>query len=376
MALVPVNCTQCGAAIQIPDEVDKASCMYCGTALIVKDTINKNQANGPNASNLVDLGNVSLEAGRSEEAYGYFTRAIELDSSLAGAWFGKAQSSWGLASLNDTRSKEIILCCEKYFQLSDFDEQAAEKASNLLTRAASGIFAASFEHFTNYGGTYVGQMGSAMAVTNIEASQEWIAKLYSSVSMHSKAIDIADLAIIDLEQHLLAAVNTLNIFVNNSYFVEKIQCHAETSDGRTLNSHSYNVLLRGVEDDDKNRLFSAYENFRDKLLEISKIHSEKYKSVNDILKAQNEKASSSSLCFVATACYGSENYESVVTLREFRDNFLRKFYIGKIFIKFYYKYGAYIAIAIQKSKFLMMLARKLICDPAATLARFILKLSN
>ena len=37
MALVPVNCTQCGAAIQIPDEVDKANCMYCGTALIVKD---------------------------------------------------------------------------------------------------------------------------------------------------------------------------------------------------------------------------------------------------------------------------------------------------------------------------------------------------
>jgi tetratricopeptide (TPR) repeat protein len=373
MALVPVNCTQCGAAIQIPDEVDKANCMYCGTVLMVKETIKKNQSDGPDASKLIDLGNTSLEAGRSEEAYNYFTRAIEADSTSAAAWFGKAESSWGMATLKDIRNKEIILCCEKYVELSENKSAAATKASDLLTRAARGISSASFEYFTEYGGTYVGQMGSAMAVTSEEESQVWIGRLYSTALMHTKAVDIAETANINLVPVLVAYLDTLNEFVQNAFFVQKIQCHAETTDGRRINSHSYNVLLRGVDDDDRNRLFSAYETNRAKLLSVEATYAEKYKSTDEILKAQNDKASSSGLCFVATACYGSESDESVVILREFRDKFLRKHILGEKFIKFYYGYGAYAAIFIRDNRPLLILVRRLICDPAAVLAKIYLK---
>jgi tetratricopeptide (TPR) repeat protein len=373
MALVPVNCTQCGAAIQIPDEMDKANCMYCGTVLMVKETIKKSQSDGPDASKLVELGNISLEAGRSEEALNYFTRAIEADSNSAAAWYGKAESSWGMASLKDIRNKEIILCCEKYVELSEDKSAAATKASDLLTRAASGISSASFEYFTDYGGTYVGQMGSAMAVTNEEESQVWIGRLYSSALMHTKAVDLAETANINLVPVLVAYLDTLNVFVQNAFFVQKIQCHAETTDGRRINSHSYNVLLRGIDDDDRNRLFSAYENHREKLLSLDASHAEKFKSTDEILKAQNDKASSSGLCFVATACYGSESDESVVILREFRDKVLRKYILGKKFINFYYKYGAHAAIFIRGNQLLLILARKLICYPLAVLAKIYLK---
>jgi thermostable 8-oxoguanine DNA glycosylase len=120
-------------------------------------------------------------------------------------------------------------------------------------------------------------------------------------------------------------------------------------------------------------LFSAYETNRAKLLSVEATYAEKYKSTDEILKAQNDKASSSGLCFVATACYGSESDESVVILREFRDKFLRKHILGEKFIKFYYRYGAYAAIFIRDNRPLLILVRRLICDPAAVLAKIYLK---
>jgi hypothetical protein len=44
-------------------------------------------------------------------------------------------------------------------------------------------------------------------------------------------------------------------------------------------------------------------------------------------------------CFVASAVYGSENAPEVIILRRFRDNTLRQFFVGRIFIKAYYHFS-------------------------------------
>jgi hypothetical protein len=44
-------------------------------------------------------------------------------------------------------------------------------------------------------------------------------------------------------------------------------------------------------------------------------------------------------CYIATMAYGDYEHPQVLKLRTFRDEFLRKSYLGRKFIKLYYKYS-------------------------------------
>jgi len=49
--------------------------------------------------------------------------------------------------------------------------------------------------------------------------------------------------------------------------------------------------------------------------------------------------SSSGGCYIATMVYGDYEHPQVLVLREFRDNFLAQFLLGRLFIRFYYKFS-------------------------------------
>jgi len=373
MTLVAAKCPQCGSAIQLPDEVEKANCMYCGTTLMVKETLKQNENSGPDAMRLVELGETSLEASRNEEAYNYFTRAIEAKSELASPWFGKAKASWGLATLDDTRKDEIVLCCNKYVELSARESDALVKASELLSTVASGIANVSFNHFKEYGGTLIGQMGSAMAVTSESETVAWINRLFDAVLMHVDAVNYSTEAEQGVDQAIESLLGSLLPFVDNCYFVKSIGCHAETTEGRKIHTTSSNVLLKGIDDNTRSTLLGLYDTYQKRLVQVSPSLSAKYQDINDIFKQQNEKASSSGLCFVATACYGTQDAEDVATLRAYRDTVLKKSSLGRFFVEKYYKYGPYLASIIRDRKVFMYLGRVLICVPLAKLAKLALR---
>lgn len=52
-------------------------------------------------------------------------------------------------------------------------------------------------------------------------------------------------------------------------------------------------------------------------------------------------------CYVATMVYGSYDAPEVLVLRRFRDDFLQKFYLGRLFIKTYYKYSPHFVKRFQ-----------------------------
>lgn len=60
---------------------------------------------------------------------------------------------------------------------------------------------------------------------------------------------------------------------------------------------------------------------------------------NREILAQNSRQQSQFGCYIATMVYGSYEHPQVLILREFRDNFLASFLLGRLFIKFYYKYS-------------------------------------
>ena len=60
--------------------------------------------------------------------------------------------------------------------------------------------------------------------------------------------------------------------------------------------------------------------------------------------------SSNSGCYIATMVYGDYEHPQVLVLREFRDNFLAKFLLGRLFIRFYYKYSPGWVKALEHNK--------------------------
>jgi hypothetical protein len=64
-----------------------------------------------------------------------------------------------------------------------------------------------------------------------------------------------------------------------------------------------------------------------------------------------------SMCFIATAAYGSRMADEVNILRDFRDHVLLTNSIGKVFVKFYYKVSPPLADFISKHDSLRAIAR-------------------
>ena len=65
-------------------------------------------------------------------------------------------------------------------------------------------------------------------------------------------------------------------------------------------------------------------------------------------------------CFIATAAYGSLLEPQVVTLRQFRDQYLKRTALGRAFIRFYYRHSPPVAAVIARHEWLRFLVRMLL----------------
>jgi hypothetical protein len=73
-------------------------------------------------------------------------------------------------------------------------------------------------------------------------------------------------------------------------------------------------------------------------------------------KSGKEKKSG---CFIATAVYGSHSNE-VVVLKSFRDNTLKNYFLGRLFIHFYYNISPYFVKTIESHHFISMFLRRIL----------------
>ncbi|MCX5804148.1 MAG: VRR-NUC domain-containing protein [Proteobacteria bacterium] len=70
-----------------------------------------------------------------------------------------------------------------------------------------------------------------------------------------------------------------------------------------------------------------------------------------------QPAKRSSGCFITTAVYGSYDSPQVLRFRQFRDQALLRNTFGRLFIKFYYQFGPYMATFVTKSRLLKAISR-------------------
>lgn len=67
-------------------------------------------------------------------------------------------------------------------------------------------------------------------------------------------------------------------------------------------------------------------------------------------------------CFIATLCYGNYDAEEVLILRDYRDNYLKKYLVGRIFIRSYYWISPYVVHFLKDHNRTTQLIRKKFLD--------------
>ncbi len=74
-------------------------------------------------------------------------------------------------------------------------------------------------------------------------------------------------------------------------------------------------------------------------------------------------------CVIATAAYGSPAAAQVVTLRRWRDDYLRQSAFGRAFIRVYYAVSPGIAAVVRRSEFLRKTVRVLLKPVVTAISR-------
>ena len=92
-------------------------------------------------------------------------------------------------------------------------------------------------------------------------------------------------------------------------------------------------------------------------------HSRNRKAYDGAWKSGHRNVTKDDNCFIATACYGNLDAPEVIQLRIYRDKTLCKFFLGRLFIKFYYVVSPFFASLISKSNILKQSTRKHILGP-------------
>lgn len=134
MALIAAKCPSCGGDIQLDDSREFGFCLHCGTKVIVQDAVQKIKVSGSvkldmsdTAVNCLNLADQAFKNENYLEAYNYYTKMLEYDSSSYKATFRKGLCAGYLSDQTSIRTNELI---SGYKQASDMLGALIEKGNS------------------------------------------------------------------------------------------------------------------------------------------------------------------------------------------------------------------------------------------------------
>jgi DNA-directed RNA polymerase subunit RPC12/RpoP len=141
--LILAKCPTCGAILNI-QKGGTVRCEYCGNNFIFKESYGgKTRA----IRNYYDLAYAAQEIGDDAGAYKYFTKVLELDSTEALAWFGKAYAALRSSDASLAGIKEVIALFKRVLpNAASEEEEQLQKAIQEVCYCYAGGF---FESFRN-----------------------------------------------------------------------------------------------------------------------------------------------------------------------------------------------------------------------------------
>ena len=137
MELKTAKCPECGADLQIPEGKDVITCEYCGANVVVKDLLGTSAP----IQNYMSLAASALQGGSFKEAYDYYNKVLETDSTNSDAWFGKAVSAGRMTHVNDVRFDEMVVLFGNAIKYTSQDKQGdvKKKAAVEIDKAVMNV---------------------------------------------------------------------------------------------------------------------------------------------------------------------------------------------------------------------------------------------
>lgn len=332
MTFVAAICPQCAGALQVPDDRDIVKCMYCGIDVVVRQAI---QLVSGNSKNFVELAKAASAAGNYSEAYGYFTKTLEIEPTNAEAWFGKGTAAGWQSTLADFRFGEMRVAYENAVKFSK-DESIAEMKSacaSTMDAVATACYSISFNHAREF-----------IALPNTWT--DYLPRCRQIISLYEVAHNYSP-----DNQGIIA--NIIHLCKDN---IEGVKYNDPYD-----NNYSKTVFLSDQYESDIRNILTVYA---DKLKKL------------DPNYVQPNPQKQSPGCFVVTATMGNEGHPAVSLLRTFRDELLIKSGTGAASVALYYKYGPKVASRIENSLAARSVSYFFVVVPAVCVASIALWLSR
>jgi tetratricopeptide (TPR) repeat protein len=299
--------------------------MYCGKDIIVSEAIEK--ATGPAIDNLLVIARTAKAAGNNKEAYEYFTKVLELNPKHYEAWLGKGESAGWQSTLADFRLPEMITGIEnavKFCPQNTVDVIKAQSA-NILNSVAVAYNKLNLNHVTDYG-----RVGNTR--------EEFYTRCRGIVN----ALELAHLYAPTDKQILDNIITILKMQIEGVY---------------------YKVFTEYGEGAEISHVTPQYESeLRVKMNE----YIEKRRALDSSYQPPVVKKKSG--CFIVTATMGSNNHPYVILLRDFRDKWLSRKAVGRIFIEKYYRYSPQLADFIRERENFRRISHAIVVKPSVKLA--------
>ena len=322
--LVPAICPQCGAQIELANNLEKGFCSFCGTEIIIKDVVKKVKiVNNPTFDNYIKLGDRAYDDKDYGKAQDNYKQALAINPDDWKATYREgictARES-NLASFNLDKavisSKNALKILEE-MKISD-EELAKHKVqmAHDLIGLCIDFFNFAFNHYSEFWTleNSASEMWGRIMVVR-DASNYVVKKLFTDEvislcpkdddgestekwkSLALKEVVTCDVTICEVRKYKSGYSQYGDIYSNTWI---KPELRAEL-----VNEYDeYVALIKSIEPD-----YVPQE-------------------INRTGKAKG--------CYVATAVYGSYDCSEVWVLRRYRDFKLSKSWYGRAFINFYY----------------------------------------
>jgi len=339
MIFKEARCPNCGGELQLPQDKATVKCMYCGGDIIVQDAIHR--AAESNAPNWLLLAKTAIDGRNYQEAFNYYTKVLEVDPQNYEAWFGKGEAAGWLSTLADVRLSEMLTDIEN--AIKNAPEEIKE---NLINRSADCI--------------------NSITIAYYQLMREHLLKFVALEKTWEKYVDQCKIILHFLEYaHILSPKDRRimeNIILICVDLIKGVKYDDPYHSDVWGNPHC--PARAFISERFEENLKLTINQFVNKIQEIDSSYQQP-----KITKAWEDKKG----CFIATATMGSFNHPVVVLMREFRDKWLLQRYMGRIFVRYYYIFGPYLANFIKRSNLLKRLSHFFIITPLVWFARVLLK---
>lgn len=126
MEFKAAKCPSCHGQLMVPDNKDFVECNYCGTNIKVRDAIviytdtyTSGISRKSKTENLFYLAEQAFKAGNYKEAYDYYNKILESDTSSPAGWYGKAKAAGYLSTPENNRLDEAVSHFKKAVEYSE-----------------------------------------------------------------------------------------------------------------------------------------------------------------------------------------------------------------------------------------------------------------